>query len=424
MEDKDINKEEIAKKLTDIKKYYEKLSALYSIKDDLVEITDKRHALAVKLNEHIGQNQKKYNELFNEFDTNSKVVSNSLEQLKTIEELDKYINGVIPGSTQTRSEKLTQILSDENLNAFSKKIYEIEEGWKAVLDKGDKEFNLVDDIKDSYAEIINFYNQLFESKGGNPSRSDELDSIYTDFKTKYEQAIKGYQKTEEGEVKFVKSYFEDMKDSHNSFKDHLKELKTYYDKVFGNEEGTKGLKQELDERLVNLKEIEEEARKVIDLSSDAGLSSGFHMRGNKARFNKLANFTVFVASLAAIGKLNFETIDWANLGSLDLTSIIIRAIINLPFIWIALVANINLNKYSRLEEEYAHKESLARSFERYKTEIEKLEEKDGAKSKELLISLMTINIEAFKVNPAETMEKAKSDMPNISAKGLKKENID
>jgi len=35
-------------------------------------------------------------------------------------------------------------------------------------------------------------------------------------------------------------------------------------------------------------------------------------------------------------------------------------IINMPFIWIAIVSNINLNKYARLEEEYAHKESLAK----------------------------------------------------------------
>lgn len=111
-----------------------------------------------------------------------------------------------------------------------------------------------------------------------------------------------------------------------------------------------------------------------------------------------------------MGYFNFKTIDFNNLKDINLVSITVRFMINAPFIWIATVANLNLNKYARLEQEYSHKESLAKSFERYKTEIEKLNDTETIKSKELLVELMTLNLEAFKINPSSTMDGAKSDM--------------
>ena len=44
-----------------IKKYYEDISAKYSIKDDLVEITDKRRSLTQTLSEHTTKNDQKIN---------------------------------------------------------------------------------------------------------------------------------------------------------------------------------------------------------------------------------------------------------------------------------------------------------------------------------------------------------------------------
>ncbi|MWV63022.1 hypothetical protein DCO58_01060 [Helicobacter saguini] len=107
-----------------------------------------------------------------------------------------------------------------------------------------------------------------------------------------------------------------------------------------------------------------------------------------------------------MGIFNFKTIDFGNLKDIDLVSIIVRFTINIPFIWAATAANINLNKYTKLEQEYAHKESLAKSFERYKQEITKLNDN---KKTELMEKLMDINLEAFKKNPADSIEKIKSD---------------
>ena len=70
--------------------------------------------------------------------------------------------------------------------------------------------------------------------------------------------------------------------------------------------------------------------------------------------------------------------------------------------------DINLNKYSKLEQEYGHKEALARSFEKYKTEIQTLNS-ETEESIYLQTKLLEINLDAFKKNPADGMELAKSD---------------
>lgn len=127
--------------------------------------------------------------------------------------------------------------------------------------------------------------------------------------------------------------------------------------------------------------------------------------------NKYVSLGVFFTTLWLMGQYNFSTIDFEKLKNIDITSLTVRMAINAPFVWIATVANLNLNKYARLEEEYGHKESLAKSFERYKTEIEKID--DSVKSKELLHKLMETNLNAFNLNPANTMDKAKSDMPGV-----------
>ena len=46
--------------------------------------------------------------------------------------------------------------------------------------------------------------------------------------------------------------------------------------------------------------------------------------------------------------------------------------INAPFIQAATFININLNKYFKLKQKYAHKESLTKSFKRYKDQIKDL----------------------------------------------------
>ena len=60
------------------------------------------------------------------------------------------------------------------------------------------------------------------------------------------------------------------------------------------------------------------------------------------------------------------------------------------------------SEVQRLEQEYAHKEALAKSYESYKKQIEKLNEEEKSK---LLPILMENMLKAIALNPAETLDK-------------------
>ena len=72
-------------------------------------------------------------------------------------------------------------------------------------------------------------------------------------------------------------------------------------------------------------------------------------------------------------------------------------------IWLALYSSSQQSQTKRLEQEYAHKEALAKSFEWYKREIENLWE-DGA-VKEILNKLISNVVEMTWYNPSETLDK-------------------
>ena len=97
---------------------------------------------------------------------------------------------------------------------------------------------------------------------------------------------------------------------------------------------------------------------------------------------------------------NIWLFDETDFTEMNLQKLLFKITINAPLIWIATIANVNLNRFSKLEQEYSHKESLAKSYERYRAEIEQLEKLGVKGADELKIKLLITNLEAVQLNPA------------------------
>ena len=396
---KQPNLNELKILLNDLKKYYESLTAKYSIKNDLVEITDHRRALSKTLDEHLN----KFNTKLNEANNLKEQLSNDLENLHiTKEKIEKLINLLEQEDDNGINyyNELIDILDKDNILKIKNYTEQIISDWTYLYNTED-ELTVIEKIKEQSEKINKFYLDIFKKNDEGQSKYNLIETYFTDIEQAHKKIISGYIKEEDEKEIHIKSYLDEIKEKKD-------DLTLFHNKIFGDNDD-EGLDKELDKRLKKLREIEKEAKAVIDLSSDAGLASGFTQRGKEARKNKYISLAVFVLALILLGTFNFNTIDFNKLHEITFQSIMIRLVTNMPFIWIAIVSNINLNKYARLEEEYAHKESLAKSFERYKEQIEEL---DNEKSQELMTTLLKTNLEAFEKNPAETMIHAKSDMPS------------
>ncbi|WGE45986.1 hypothetical protein [Actinobacillus equuli] len=104
------------------------------------------------------------------------------------------------------------------------------------------------------------------------------------------------------------------------------------------------------------------------------------------------------------------------MGILD--SLIYKLPFVLPALWLVLFVSRRRNEAQRLAQEYAHKEALAKSYDSYKQQIEKLSEENR---NELLPKLMDNMLKAIALNPAETLDKNHKEPTPIEEVIKKKE---
>lgn len=372
-----IDEKEINNKLHELEKFYNKIKDYYSIKSELIK-ADEDESLRKILQDEIER-----------LENNSKEALNILSNAK---ELEIFLN------ENNRFQNVKNLLSDESINQLNDKKEAIQKAYSSIFEN--ENGNISDIYDEMYNKTKNAYNDLFVNKIGEKVKIEILNAHIEKFEEKYASIISD-----------ETSISREVEKLHKDLKTKQGELNDFYTKIFGDKENKiTSLNDELNERLKQLKETEKEARKVINLSSDAGLGGGFYLKAKEAKYNKIGSLAIFMFVLAVSVHLNILLIDFDKIKTIDLMYIIERLMINGPLIWIATVANLNLNKYARLEQEYSHKESLAKSFERYKTEIEKLDDIEVKKSKELLFELMDLNLKAFEINPSSTMDGIKSDI--------------
>lgn len=122
---------------------------------------------------------------------------------------------------------------------------------------------------------------------------------------------------------------------------------------------------------------------------------------------------VFILSIGGMVLLSKSFIKPSEGGDYILEDFFYKLIIYLPVVWLARFSSKQQSQHKRLAAEYAHKESLSKSYEGYNRAIVDL----GASTQqnELRKKLMDAIIEASKVNPSDTLEKkSHNEKPPLS----------
>lgn len=203
-------------------------------------------------------------------------------------------------------------------------------------------------------------------------------------------------------------------------------LEEFFATVFGvrNEEGTfsGGLDEDLkalQSRLVEFQAKQESRYKALNGqiesllpgATSAGLASAY--KEMKDSFERPIRFfsRVFFAAIGVLAfgsiVLHIDVISSSGVEFVDFSewqSVLKSLVYKVPFygpaVWLAYYASKRRSECQRLQQEYAHKEALAKSYDSYKKQIDEL----GLDGKELMGILLQKAIEAVSYNASTTLD--------------------
>ena len=213
------------------------------------------------------------------------------------------------------------------------------------------------------------------------------------------------------------------------------DLDEFHKKIFGSfdSEGKPvgGLKLELDARVTQIDNLEtaqlkkynalyEKIEKLLPGATSAGLARAYEVQRrsfsipikNSTRLFYVAVVLMpIVAFLTSIQSVGLWSISFVNHETFEaiLKSMLVKFPFVAPLIWLAVFASIRRSQYERLQQEYAHKEAFAKSYESYKKQLETLLKAEGETLQRELISKA---IEAIAYNASQTLDgKHRDKMP-------------
>jgi hypothetical protein len=209
----------------------------------------------------------------------------------------------------------------------------------------------------------------------------------------------------------------------------ISNLGNFHGKIFGSKDAdgkvTDGLKKELDDRLTQLGKFEgdqmlrhqtlfQTIEDLIPGATSAGLASAYKELRDSFTLPILINSLLFyvavlmmlvVAVLSSIDQFSYSPFALKFVSHSNIDAIFQSALLKLPFIaplvWLAVFASARRSQYERLQQEYAHKEALAKSYESYRKQLLALMVSDSEPLQKELISKA---IEALSFNASTTLD--------------------
>jgi len=317
------DKIELMNLLTKLKNINETLTAKYELRNDLVYLTDKRQGAARVVKEEVETLRQEINSLKSlkqvlktEIDVLLKLKSD-IDDLAILIDSETNLGDPLPNAIQ-------DLLNVENYEDWLDKSKTLNKVFEDIcLPIDEDEPSKAELIKKTFDESEKLNKYLFETDEkveveGVPTSRNFLLRRNVNLINDYHKNLFISSQDEDGnELPSIASQIDKKKS----------ELESFHTKIFGSNNPQKiSLSTALDERLKQLKQVEDEAKRIMNLSSTAGLAGGFFEKAKEAKQNKWGSLIVFSISLILLAIFNFCTIDWDNLDKITLQSIAIRTL--------------------------------------------------------------------------------------------------
>lgn len=337
---------------------------------------------AKALFESTKQYSKTIDDYLSSFPTKSRELLNEIETVKKA-------SGEIQAEIQA---------SNDLVNEFTAKLFGSDEPTTGIESQVNAAY---EDIEQKLAEIRGFHEETITD---DDSTRNQL------------EVAKNLALTNEGKIT----------QSLENVKSEVQDLNNFHAKIFGKQDDDgkqlSGLAAELDFRVVELTAFEKkqvtkynalnaQIESLLPGATSAGLASAY--REMKESFDKpikMASYVYYFSiALLLIGfgvfTLQIGGEYWISFVKFDTWDGVLKGLASkLPFygtlIWLATVASKRRSESQRLQQEYSHKEALAKSYDNYKKQLEALDGEDKAMQKEFI----TRAIDAIAYNASQTLD--------------------
>jgi len=256
------------------------------------------------------------------------------------------------------------------------------------------------------------------------------------------ETIKNQSSEAIGEIKTLKDEIEETRDELteklNAVEVKKEDIDKFFIKIFGeeDEQGKRsgGLSARLSQKekeadtFLNTqekryKELFEKIESLLPGATSTGLAQAYYDQKTSYKWPVIIWAIVFILALVGVfitGLLSYENgvkLSFEEL--LDVQQATSKLIARIPFffalIWLAAFSSKQYRQNKRLEQEYAHKEVLAKSYQGYKRELES--QGKTATDKEIIGALHKVLVATIAKNPSEIMDDGrKEDTPSIWTK--------
>ncbi|MEQ8715953.1 MAG: hypothetical protein RIC80_23265 [Cyclobacteriaceae bacterium] len=277
---------------------------------------------------------------------------------------------------------------EENIETFQQKFENFIETAKGEISLLKSELN---DITDLYNDFVKKPSTAVLSKAEKLNETFEKVNEYSSEIAEVEDNVK----------EFETKIFGKTTDDKDSLKFKLNSLKSEHEK----------LHEEWEEKFETLS-IKIEG--LLPGATSTGLAKSYFDQKNSYRWPNFIWSSVFTITMVGMVYYAIQTVSASqDIGSAFM-NILSRAPFFIPTIWLALFASKQQSQNRRLEQEYAFKESLSKSYDGYKREIEKLPQ--SAEKDEIMEKLVRTMVDTAGFNPSSTLERAShNDKPPLFA---------
>lgn len=273
------------------------------------------------------------------------------------------------------------------------KIETFEEKFDKFISKAKEETT---SLKTELNDITELYNDFVKKPSSAVlSKAEKLNETFEKVDEYSSEIADIEEKVKEFEIKIFGKTPEDKE----SLIVKLNDLKTQHEELHGEWEG-------------KYETLTAKIEGLLPGATSAGLAKSYFDQKNSYKWPNIIWSVVFALTMLGMVYYAIHTIsESTDIGNVFM-NILSRAPFFIPTIWLALFASKQQSQNRRLEQEYAYKESLAKSYDGYKREIENLPETE--EKNEIMEKLVSTMIDTAGFNPSSTLEKqSHNDKPPI-----------